>query len=42
VVLFFVVAQVLAFTVFGEKPTPALMAGGLLIVAGGVVVTVFR
>lgn len=42
VVLFFVVAQVLAFTVFGEKPTPALIMGGLLIVAGGVVVTVFR
>ncbi len=42
VVLFFVVAQVLAFTVFGEKPTPALLMGGLLIVAGGVVVTVFR
>ncbi len=42
VVLFFVVAQVLAFTVFGEKPTPALLMGGLLIVAGGAVVTVFR
>ena len=42
VVLFFVVAQVLALTVFGEKPTPALIVGGLLIVVGGVVVTVFR
>jgi small multidrug resistance family-3 protein len=42
VVLFFVVAQVLAFTVFGEKPTAPLMIGGLLIVSGGIVVTVFR
>ncbi len=42
VVLFFVVAQALAFTVFGERPTPALMIGGLLIVSGGIVVTVMR
>lgn len=42
VVLFFVVAQVLAFTVFGERPTPALMIGGLLIVSGGVLITVLR
>ncbi len=42
VVLFFVVAQILAFTVFGERPTPALMIGGLLIVSGGIVVTVMR
>ena len=42
VVLFFVVAQALAFSVFGERPTPALMIGGLLIVSGGIVVTVMR
>jgi drug/metabolite transporter (DMT)-like permease len=42
VVLFFVVAQVLAFTVFGEKPTPALAIGGLLIVTGGIVITILR
>ena len=42
VVLFFVVAQVLAFTVFGEKPTPSLAIGGLLIVSGGLVITVLR
>jgi drug/metabolite transporter (DMT)-like permease len=42
VVLFFVVAQVLAFTVFGERPTMALAIGGLLIVSGGVVITVLR
>jgi drug/metabolite transporter (DMT)-like permease len=42
VVLFFVVAQWLAFTVFGERPTPALAIGGLLIVSGGIVITVLR
>jgi hypothetical protein len=42
VVLFFVVAQILAFTVFGERMTPALAIGGLLIVSGGVVITVLR
>jgi small multidrug resistance family-3 protein len=42
VVLFFVVAQVLAFTVFGERPTAPLLIGGLLIVSGGVLITVMR
>ena len=42
VVLFFVVAQILAFTLFGERPTPALAIGGLLIVSGGILITLFR
>ena len=42
VVLFFVVAQILAFTLFGERPTPALAIGGLLIVSGGILITVLR
>ncbi len=42
VVLFFVVAQILAFTVFGERPTPWLAIGGLLIISGGILITVLR
>src|SRR5882762_7558134 len=37
VVLFFVVAQALGIFVFGEKLTVPIMAGGALIVAGGLV-----
>jgi drug/metabolite transporter (DMT)-like permease len=42
VVLFFVVAQVLAITVFGERPTMPILIGGLLIVSGGVLITVLQ
>ena len=42
VVLFFLVAQLLAGFVFQEKPTPAVLAGGSLIIAGGLVITVWR
>jgi len=41
-VLFFVVAQFLAVVVFGEKLTAPVMAGGALIVAGGLVITLWR
>ena len=39
VVFFFVVAQVIAWFVFGQKPTPAILLGGSLIVTGGLVVS---
>jgi small multidrug resistance family-3 protein len=42
VVLFFVVAQVLAMTVFGERPTMPILIGGALIVSGGVLITVLQ
>lgn len=37
--LFFVVAQAIAFAAFGEKPDIRIIAGGLLIVAGGIVIS---
>jgi len=37
VVLFFVVAQVVGVTAFGDRLTPAMLAGGALIVSGGAV-----
>ena len=42
VALFFVIAQGLAVAVFGEKPTPPILAGGALIVTGALVITVWR
>jgi drug/metabolite transporter (DMT)-like permease len=42
VVLFFVVAQLIAFFIFGERPTPQVTTGGALIVAGGLLITFWR
>ncbi len=42
VVLFFVVAQILGILVFGDKLTAPILAGGSLIVAGGLVITLWR
>ena len=42
VVLFFVVAQALAWAVFGEKVTLPIASGGALIVAGGLLITLWR
>lgn len=42
VVLFFVVAQLLALFVFHEKLTVPIATGGALIVAGGLVITFWR
>ena len=42
VVLFFVVAQLINWLAFGQKPTPSLLLGGILIVAGGLVVSLNR
>ena len=41
VTLFFVVAQLLNFVVFGAKPDLPILIGGVLIVSGGVVMTVW-
>lgn len=42
VVLFFIVAQILNRVRFGEAPTPPVYAGGALIVAGGLVMALWR
>jgi drug/metabolite transporter superfamily protein YnfA len=38
VVFFFVTAQVIAWLVFGQLPSRSLLAGGILIVSGGLVI----
>src|SRR5437016_5166158 len=40
VVVFFLLAQVLARVRFGQTPTLPILAGGVLIVAGGVIISV--
>jgi small multidrug resistance family-3 protein len=42
VTLFFVVAQVINLAVFGVRPDLPVVAGGALIVAGGLVITLWR
>lgn len=42
VTLFFVVAQVINLLVFGTSPTVPVVAGGVLIVAGGALMTFWR
>ena len=42
VVLFFIVAQLVNRFAFGVAPTTGIIAGGALIVAGGVVITVWK
>ncbi len=42
VVLFFVVAQLVARFKFHQSPTPAIYDGGALIVAGGLVMTLWK
>jgi drug/metabolite transporter superfamily protein YnfA len=38
IAVFFVVSQLVAFAVFGERPTPHILAGGALVALGGIVV----
>ncbi|HEY7677172.1 MAG TPA: hypothetical protein VIG69_08870 [Candidatus Methylomirabilis sp.] len=38
IAVFFVVSQLVALVAFGERPTSSLLAGGALIVLGGIVV----
>jgi hypothetical protein len=42
VVLFFVIAQIVAKVRFHQSPTAPILVGGALIVAGGVVMTFWR
>jgi len=42
VTLFFVVAQLINWFGFGLKPTPAILVGGALIIAGGMTITFWR
>ena len=42
VVLFFLMAQLLARVRFGQSPTPPIYAGGTLIVAGGLVIAFWK
>lgn len=42
VVFFFVVAQLLAWLVFGQRPTPPILTGGAFIVLGGVILTTWK
>jgi len=38
IAVFFVVSQLLGTAVFGDRPSPSLLVGGALIVAGGIVI----
>jgi small multidrug resistance family-3 protein len=38
IAVFFVVSQVLSLAIFGERPSPSLVLGGALVVAGGLVI----
>jgi hypothetical protein len=42
VTLFFVVAQIIAWARFGQTPTVPIYAGGVLIVAGGLLIAFWR
>ena len=42
VVFFFVVAQLINWLVFHQKPGPGVLAGGALIVLGGCVVSAWK
>lgn len=42
VVLFFIVAQLANFFVFGIRPSASILAGGALIAAGGLVITFWK
>ena len=42
VAIFFVVAQLVNFAAFGSRPGSGVLVGGALIVAGGLIVAVWR
>ncbi|MGA2984643.1 MAG: hypothetical protein ABSG32_12575 [Terriglobia bacterium] len=42
VAYFFVVAQLISWLVFGQKPTPMILLGGAFIVVGGCVVSLAK
>ena len=39
VVFFFVVAQFISWIAFGQRPTPAILLGGIFIVIGGCIIS---
>lgn len=41
VVFFFVIAQAVSWLVFGQPPSRPVLAGGALIVSGGLVIAIF-
>lgn len=41
VVMFFLCAQAIALVKFGQKPSIGVMAGGALIAAGGLIISIF-
>ncbi|MEK7372318.1 MAG: hypothetical protein AAB328_16105 [candidate division NC10 bacterium] len=42
IAVFFVVSQAVAFLALGDRPSPSLLVGGALIVAGGLVIQLGR
>jgi len=42
VVFFFVVAQLISWIIFHQRPSTALLIGGAFIVAGGIIISVNR
>jgi drug/metabolite transporter superfamily protein YnfA len=42
VVFFFVIAQLISWLVFRETPSPTVLAGGTLIIAGGIVISLAK
>lgn len=42
VVFFFILAQVISWLGFGQKPTPMMLVGGALIMVGGWIVSMAR
>lgn len=42
VAMFFVVAQLINYFGFGQKPSASIMVGGVLIIAGGLIISFWR
>jgi drug/metabolite transporter superfamily protein YnfA len=42
VALFFLVAQVINYFAFGQKPGMAILVGGFLIIAGGLIISLWK
>ena len=39
VVFFFVIAQLISWLVFSQRPSPSVLVGGVFVIAGGVIMT---
>ena len=42
VVFFFIVAQAIAWLGFGQKPSPPILVGGVFIVTGGLIISLWH